>query len=187
MNEINTSRVCGLLDELSTRKNLGDLRATLGISLSSRLYIWTFTSVIKTDIISLHATLLYYSGNYVVRGFIIGWLRRRRRTRLRRLETTFSIERNPRCSLIGRVIFCQNIFHPAPVACISFFLAELNFSKTSILSAPGSIFHQTISPSTSRSLIPSVTSTFLCSPIYPAISIRTRIVFGIRYHYRHDL
>lgn len=30
-------------------------------------------------------------------------------------------------------------------ACISFFLAELNFSKTSILSAPESIFHQTIS------------------------------------------
>lgn len=29
-------------------------------------------------------------------------------------------------------------------ACISFFLAELNFSKTSILSAPESIFHQTI-------------------------------------------
>lgn len=44
-----------------------------------------------------------------------------------------------------------------PAACISFFLAELNFSKTSILSAPGSIFHQTISPRTSRSLIPSVT------------------------------
>jgi len=67
------------------------------------------------------------------------------------------IEWNSRCFLIGRMIFCQNIFHPTLVACISFFLAELNFSKTSILSVPGSIFHQTISPSTSRSLIPSVT------------------------------
>lgn len=81
---------------------------------------------------------------------------RRWRTRLRRPETTFPIERNSRCFLIGRMIFCQNIFHPTLVACISFFLAELNFSKTSILSVPGSIFHQTISPSTSRSLIPSV-------------------------------
>lgn len=47
-------------------------------------------------------------------------------------------------SLIERMIFCQNIFHPAMNGCISFFLAELNFSKTSILSAPESIFHQTI-------------------------------------------
>lgn len=59
--------------------------------------------------------------------------------------------------LLNRWYSVKIFFIPPSCACISFFLAELNFSKTSILSAPGSIFHQTISPSTSRSLIPSVT------------------------------
>lgn len=94
----------------------------------------------------------------------------------------FAGERQPLPYWTGDIL--SKYFPSSARTCISFFLAELNFSKTSILSARGSIFHQTIFPSASRSLIPSVTQldiSIYFRDIFRRLPIRarTRIRLGV--------
>lgn len=110
----------------------------------------------------------YYWGNYAARGF--NWLivlTTATWSRLRRPRP----RRNPQCRLIGRVIFCQNIFHPVPRPPRRVF----HFSWPTLISRerrycrPSGAFFTKQSPRARQAFLfrPSFRPTFLYSPLYP--------------------